>query len=182
MLLGVITAVTGEHAGSVRGRSERRNRDRRGQWESSNKYFHDTSPCLDHLASAHRRIAGACRPQRCQRLCCRPVTGITISERFRTIQIGPAAGATFCVRHVYAECPGCFEMITGSIWVGNSIGKHFSERRPSIERCRRIKMTTKVPEDRNDRIEELRFAKNNDGQSRLPPSRFSPPSSRLRIR
>src|SRR5260370_1411903 len=56
MLLRVTAAVTGEHAGSVRGHSERRNRDQLGQWESSDKYFHDTSPYFDHLTSAHRPI------------------------------------------------------------------------------------------------------------------------------
>jgi hypothetical protein len=67
MLLCVTTAVTtGEHGGSVRGRSQRRNRDQRGQCESGDKYFHDTSPYLDHCRLWHQRIgrsAGACRPK-----------------------------------------------------------------------------------------------------------------------
>src|SRR5262245_11596658 len=67
MLLRVTAAVTtGERGGRFHGRSERRNRDRRGQWESSDKYFHDTSPYLDHCRLWHQRIgrwAGARRPE-----------------------------------------------------------------------------------------------------------------------
>ena len=75
--------------GGIRGRSERGNRDRRSRCESIDKRFHDASPYLDRcrlLASAHRPIGWRLQAQRCRRLCCRPVIGITNSGRFRTIQ------------------------------------------------------------------------------------------------
>src|SRR5260370_23873894 len=135
VVLRVTAAVTGEHAGSVRGHSDRRNRDQLGQWESSDKYFHDTSPYLDHLTSAHRPMGWRPQAQRCQRLCGRPVIGITISARFRTIQIVPAAGAMLLHAGAESASPALTSSRSTAVGAASSLaaGGHptFKHRTPA---------------------------------------------------
>src|SRR5262249_32053578 len=98
MLLGVTTpATTGEHGTGFAGATNA-GTEISAPCESGDEYFHDTSPYLDLCRLWRQRIAPIgwrLQAQRCQRLCCRPVIGITNSGRFRTIQIAPPAGATF---------------------------------------------------------------------------------------
>src|SRR5262249_6626303 len=95
---GVTTGVTTGERGTGFAGAANAGTEISAPCESGDEYFHDTSPYLDRCRLWHQRIAPIgwrLQAQRCQRLRCGPVIGITNSGRFRTIQIAPPTGATF---------------------------------------------------------------------------------------